>query len=375
MGGALRHLSGLGKALEVADKHQFLLCVNEDIPLNLSGSRVELLRIANRNSALRLLYWQQIVLPRLIAERNADLVISLLNFGPIWAGVPQINFQRNALYYCPHYLSKINWATSLEITARRWISYLGMRASAYIVTPTHAMKEMIREFYPAIPVGNFVVIRHGFEVESSCKRSSSQFVESVLGRKRRNGEIWLLYAAHPGPHKGLEVLAGAMDEAVRTGLDVTLFLTMAKAELPAVIQDFMDRVERAGVSSRVVLLGRVKPADMPDLYSSFDMFIYPSLCESFGFPLLEAMGAGLPVIAAGTCVNREILGDAALYYSPLDGKEAAKLIGQLAGSDELSRSLRQRSTARVAEGDWDWQRYGHELAELIDIASQKKNYG
>jgi glycosyltransferase involved in cell wall biosynthesis len=104
---------------------------------------------------------------------------------------------------------------------------------------------------------------------------------------------------------------------------------------------------------------------MGNLYRSCDLMVNPSLCESFGFSTIEALGHELPVVAADLPINREICGDAALYYPPLDAQKAAdRIVDMLEKHDRAA--FKQAARNRLQQFDWSWRRYAREFVSLID---------
>jgi len=111
-------------------------------------------------------------------------------------------------------------------------------------------------------------------------------------------------------------------------------------------------------------LGRVPQEQMGYLYQTCDLMVYPSLCESFGFSLVEALGYGIPIVASETPVNREICAGAALYYNPLDdigGAEAIIKALQPPVRDKLIKIGKLRSRSY----DWSWNRCAREFVNLL----------
>ena len=106
-------------------------------------------------------------------------------------------------------------------------------------------------------------------------------------------------------------------------------------------------VIRAGVHSRGCSYER-----LPELYRRHDVFVFPSLAESYGHPLVEAMASGLPVVAADLPYARRTCGEAALYFEPFSADELAAKIRQLAGDSLLRQELRRRGLQRVKGMTW-----------------------
>jgi glycosyltransferase involved in cell wall biosynthesis len=112
-------------------------------------------------------------------------------------------------------------------------------------------------------------------------------------------------------------------------------------------------IEKHKLENDVVFLGFVEDADLPLLYARADFFIYPSIYEGFGMPILEAMACGTPVITSNCSSMPEVAGDAALLVDPLDVQDLAARMLDLAGSGDLRRSLREKGLERAALFSWE----------------------
>ncbi len=99
-------------------------------------------------------------------------------------------------------------------------------------------------------------------------------------------------------------------------------------------------------------LGHVKRQQLADLYSCASAFVFPSLAEGFGLPILEAMACGAPVITANTTSMPEVAGDAALLVDPLDTASITSALERLLGDAALAADLRQRGLQRAALFSW-----------------------
>src|SRR5262249_10316413 len=110
---------------------------------------------------------------------------------------------------------------------------------------------------------------------------------------------------------------------------------------------------------------------LPDLYRSADVFVFPSYTESFGHPLIEAMASGLPVVSADAPVNREICGDAAIYFPSFDVAACAAAIERVGGDPQLRAELRSNALRRAQ--DFRWETHAGQLTRVIlgDIPGAK----
>jgi glycosyltransferase involved in cell wall biosynthesis len=126
-----------------------------------------------------------------------------------------------------------------------------------------------------------------------------------------------------------------------------LWMTAAREDWPDGYDALVRFAREEGVGDAVRLLGRVPPEEMPELYRTSTLFVFASLGESFGFPLVEALAGGVPTLALDTPIAREICGDAARYLPPDVGAAAAALrvaaTTDMAELQHWSRSSRARA--------------------------------
>jgi glycosyltransferase involved in cell wall biosynthesis len=110
---------------------------------------------------------------------------------------------------------------------------------------------------------------------------------------------------------------------------------------------------RLGLNGDVRFLGRRPTEELVSLYAGALALVYPSLLEGFGLPVLEAMGAGAPVIASNRSSVPEVAGDAAILVDPEDESSIASALQRVATSPALREDLRARGRARVARFSWE----------------------
>jgi glycosyltransferase involved in cell wall biosynthesis len=97
----------------------------------------------------------------------------------------------------------------------------------------------------------------------------------------------------------------------------------------------------------------VAEADLPALYSAAEVFIFPSLFEGFGLPVVEAMACGTPVICSNTTALPEVAGDAAILIDPNDARGIAGALERALGDGDLRAELRAKGLARATQFSWE----------------------
>ena len=112
------------------------------------------------------------------------------------------------------------------------------------------------------------------------------------------------------------------------------------------------RARAADVAGRVVFTGFIPSNELPALYSMSDLFVFPSLYEGFGIPVLEAMACGVPVVCSNRGALPEVAGDAAVQVDPLDVAALAAAMERALRDGDLRRTGIERGRRRAAEFPW-----------------------
>jgi len=163
---------------------------------------------------------------------------------------------------------------------------------------------------------------------------------------------YLLYVGTLQPRKNLarviEAFACLAGDPAFSGLQ--LVLAGKKGWLYA---DLFAQVERMGLPGRVLFPGYIEDADLPALLSGALAFVFPSLYEGFGIPVLEAGACGVPVITSNTSSLPEIAGDAALLVDPHDVDAIAEAMRRLVTDDALRSELARRGLENVQRFSWE----------------------
>ena len=116
--------------------------------------------------------------------------------------------------------------------------------------------------------------------------------------------------------------------------------------------DVRQRAQRAAAGEGVIFPGLVPDADLPHFYAGARGFIYPSLFEGFGLPVIEAMACGAPVICSDRAALPELVGDAGLLVDPEDVDALAGAMVRLVGDRALAAELGERGRARSRHYSW-----------------------
>jgi glycosyltransferase involved in cell wall biosynthesis len=190
--------------------------------------------------------------------------------------------------------------------------------------------------------------------------------DPVRGRRLAGGERYVLALATIEPRKNLPTLVRAFD-AVADG-DAEARLVIAGPDGWGVAS-FDAACAAARHRGRVHRLGYVDDRDRRDLLAGAALLAYPSIYEGFGHPPLEAMGAGVPVVASSGGALPEVLGDAALLPDPFDVDAVADALARALSDDDLRARLRELGAERAAR--YTWPQATEELAQLYRLLGSR----
>jgi len=299
---------------------------------------------------LRELFWEQTRLPSVARRLGADIVFSPANFGPL-TGPPSVILFRNALEVGDHDRRPSKILYWLALSAMTRLS--GMRAQKIIA---------VSEYAGSALAGNSTGIRRKISVIHHGVSPNFRPAENPPEKQ----EKFLLAVGDIYIQKNYRVLIEAFAKVHRAFPELELRIAGAPLD-SAYFDRLRDDVDRHGLSDCVRFLGRQDRASLVSLYQQCEIFLFPSLAETFGQPLAEAMACGAPAIASNATAMPEIAGDGALLCNPGDARALAEQIVSLlrdpARREALSRAALHRSNK------FSWDRCARETcAVLLDAA-------
>lgn len=312
-------------------------------------------------SPARRFLWEQTVWRSIVKRHNPDVLFSSANFGLLNSSCRQILLLREGGLFDPDYLANMaptqGVYASLNRSIRRQLMLASATRSDTIITPTEAMRDMIGLWLPK--AREKLIVNHYGTLNDS-------FTPTADARKwRSDGVLRLLYVSVYYPHKVPYLLCEAVTRLNDAGIPTTATITMTLREMMEMPGGSLDHaVVAKAVASGTVKLGHHDYAALPDLYRSHDAFVFPSVSETFGHPMAEAMSSGLPVIVSDTAVNRELCGDTALYAAPYSVTDICDRLHSLNNDEKLRTTLSLNARQRTIKM-YDWQAHINRLLALF----------
>ena len=233
------------------------------------------------------------------------------------------------------------------------------RAAVHIIADSQATKRDLMERYGVDPA-KITVVYPGYDEEAFQPVRGREAIEAVKARYSIAGD-YILFVGTIQPRKNLVRLMEAFSLLKRQAADLQLVIAGKKGWLYEAI---FRRVEELGLEGQVVFTGYVAEEDLPALFSGARLFVFPSLYEGFGLPVLEAMACGVPVVCSNASSLSEVAGDAALLFDPLDVEGMAAAMERVLGDERLRAELVERGLKRARE--FSWERCARETLAVLE---------
>jgi glycosyltransferase involved in cell wall biosynthesis len=161
---------------------------------------------------------------------------------------------------------------------------------------------------------------------------------------------YLLFVGNPKPHKNLDNVVRAFAEVIRRdAFEGDLVCVGGRDEAQ---QRVLHHAESLGIADRVRLLGHVEEEALPAIYQGARLFLYPTLYEGFGLPVVEAMASGVPVITSNTSSLHEVANGYASLVDPLNVEQMADAIVAALRDDSLRERLITAGKERSSQFSW-----------------------
>lgn len=227
---------------------------------------------------------------------------------------------------------------------------LGHRARhvSRVVAVSQFSSREIQEMFHLSP-DRIAVIYHGPSPDMFPEPDDEKFQE-VRARLHIPSRPFVLFVGGAEPRKNHTVVFNAFARSPRLATSLSLVVI---GEIQSRGASLTETARELGIMDSVCCPGYVSSEDLRILYSHAEGFVFPSLYEGFGIPLLDAMACGAPIITGTGSALPEVAGDAALYVDPHDPEQLGMEIERLVSDRELQTQLRTKGFERVKQFTWE----------------------
>lgn len=329
-------------------RHELTLFVLEnDLPLfGFAGNSVKIVTVPERfRSPVKDILWHQTVLPSLARSLRLDVLHVPSYRRMLWRRPCALVATIHDL--APfHVVGKYDWKRMLygRVVARR----LAHRQDRIIAVSQHTAADIARFF--RLPLDKITVIHNGID-HGRFFPDAASIASEIVSQRYDLRKPFFLYVArleHPGKnHVRLIRAFNRFKEETQSNWQL-VFGGSDWHGAPAIHK----AIDQSPFRNDIRCLGFVADEVLPTLYRAATVFVYPSLFEGFGFPPLEAMACGCPVLCSTRGALGEIIGDAAVTTDPEDVTALKSQLATLASRPDLRTRLRAAGLAQAQRFDW-----------------------
>lgn len=229
-----------------------------------------------------------------------------------------------------------------------------------LIAVSNATKQDIIK-YMRFPSARIHVVYEGADSEFNTKRAPALIDQTM--QKYKIDAPYILCLSTVEPRKNMLRTIKAYEAYMQeTPVSCKLVIVGGSGWNNGEIYDYVN--QNSDLKSHVIFTGYVSDQEVKHIYANATLFIYASLCEGFGLPILEAMQSGIPVITSNVSSMPEVAGDACYLVNPLETEEIKQAIKALMSSPQKREELTKKGLERARK--FSWEKCAKEIYEIMN---------
>lgn len=322
-----------------------------------SNVRLVMAPLPPTRSVWRRVVWEQLGIPAFIRKHEIGLLFSIADITSLAAPCPVVLAIRNPNPYLGGNMGR-GWRYYLDRKIALWtLTWMSARKAARVIFVSDFSRSVVCQQLK-IPRQKAHTIYHGLNpVFRNVSVATPAWVEQLP-------KPYLLIVSDICAHKNYPFFVRAFVRICQRANFQHHLVIAGATTFQRDVDEMRHIAHEASIQDRLHLLGHVPNNELPALYRRADVFVFPSMLETFGHPLVEAMASGLPVVASSAASIPEVCQDAALYFDPTDLEDAIEKTTWLLADSSLRHNLVRRGLARVA--DFSYERTVQETLAVFE---------
>ncbi len=293
------------------------------------------------------LLWEQWILPRAVRKAKVELLHCTSNTAPLHCTVPLILTLHDIIYLTEKKGNSRSFYQLLGWYYRRWNVPRIIDRCKQIITVSETARTNILNHFPQSG-SRLTVVYNGC---SNCYHPLSIEETRNITRKYLPDNHYLLFFGNTDPRKNtIGVLRAYNDYLHQSAHPLKLVITGLKRDY---VEDLLVELNIEICASNLVYTGYIPSQDLPALYNGASVFLFPSLKEGFGIPVIEAMACATPVITSNCSSLPEVAGEEALMVSPKNPKEIAESLIRLENDEDFRKKQIAYGLKRAKLFSWE----------------------
>jgi len=294
-------------------------------------------------------FWYERTIKEVIAKEKIDLFYGPAGISPFRLKCPIIITLQNLW---PFYPDQLPFVLNLKKLLRRWYINKSVNYATLIHFPSYSSLQDHVRLGLDIDPSKARIIYWGIGDHFLAYRNDRP-LNNVFNNVTITELPYILFVGNIFRHKNLTTLIKAFARIVQEGKRHINLIIVGKVMEPDYYEEISNLIKILGITSHVRFVGEVAYNDLPTFYRCAQLFVFPSLLETFGFPLIEAMASKVPLVVSDIAVSREICGDASLFFMPDDDAALASLITKILLEDKLRDVMVEKGFARAKSFTWE----------------------
>jgi len=294
--------------------------------------------------------WDQFLVPRVVKKWDLNMIFHTKFTVPLWTRIKKVMTVHGASWYIHPEIYN-----SLDVFFEKVAMHLYVRSADFLIANSERTENDYIQIFN-VPAEKIATVH--FAAGEAFRPIRDSFILESAKRKYGLPESFILCVMSYDPNKNFDTIMKAYNichqnieaHLVIVGKDCIKFWDEYKVKYEA-LKDFIH------------FLGWIDQKDLPEIYNLANVFFYPSIYETFGIPVLEAMACGCPVVASNTGSIPEISKGGALTANPFDYDAFAEHIETIIRSDSVSRKMKKRglTTSKI----YSWSKAAKQTLEIF----------
>lgn len=331
------------RALQALDKvnEYFIFVKDGEDECLVSKDNFHVVKLPDANYA----WWEQAILPAEVKKYNVDLLHCTGNTAPVRKTVKTLLTIHDIFFTSFANIKGSSYQMAGNLY--RKLIFPSLASYDHLVTVSETEKKNIVQKL-GINANKIDVIYNG--VNPMFRPMKDEAALQAVKEKYALPENFVLFFANTAPKKNTERALDAFNQLVRKDPSIHLVVTDPSGSY---VKGLLESVKADALKEHVHILDYVIHTDLPAMYNLATCFLFPSVEESFGLPIVEAQACGTPVISSNISAMPEIARDGALLVDPFDINEITSAIGKLWLDEKCRETLIQKGFNNVKRFDWN----------------------
>ncbi|WP_439131694.1 glycosyltransferase family 4 protein [Polaribacter sp.] len=316
--------------------------------------------------------WEQIALPKAAKKYGCDVLHCTSNTAPFFTNIPLITILHDIIYMESSYAKILTSSAStyqkFGNIYRKLVVPRVVKKSKKVITVSHFEKNRIGDFFGIKGDEKLDAIYNGVS-EHFKPITDAKELKRVKDKYKLPNQFFF-FLGNTDPKKNTKGTLQAFSDFLKES-GTNHKLVMLDYDLTELTK-LLNEIKNPGLIDDILLTGYVVNTDLPAIYAQCDAFLYPSLRESFGIPMLEAMSCNVPVITSNTSSMPEVAADAAHIIDPFKPEEITQGIVKIINDKNYRDELCKKGLARSKQFSWHNMAKDYlKLYALIDAENSK----